>query len=71
MKIENIAFEQEKVPIRTELLLTLKNLDVGQSFVMNYVNANVRNYIACTQILLDRKFISKKCEGGHRIGRVK
>ena len=73
IKIENIQVEPVQVARRGEewndFLIALRDLQVGQSFVVKTMPSNYRLIVSAAQTLMNRHFISCKVEGGHRIGR--
>jgi len=50
----------------------IKELKVGQSFVIPSFNQYRRNCVSFAERLLDREFVSRKLDNGHvRVGRTK
>ena len=50
--------------------LTIRTLDVGQSFTLPTVDSNMRNGLSIAQTLLDRKFQTRREDDHFRIARV-
>lgn len=72
IKIEDVEMCVNAKSTREEFWLTVKQLKVGQSFVIppHAYNSNIRNGLTIAEILLDRKFATRKAEAGRRIGRI-
>ena len=77
IKVENKMVVQNSISLkekagfeRKEFLIALRDLKIGQSFMINVLDSNQRNIICVAKTLLDRKFITKKEGKDYRVGRI-
>lgn len=48
----------------------LRDMKVGQSFVVPFISSNMRNAIGAAKTLLRADYITRNEEGGVRVGRI-
>ncbi len=67
--VEPIGGNRARNVTFTEFVITLRELKIGQSFLMN-LQSNDRMAISIVQILYNRRFVARKEGVQHRIGRT-
>lgn len=73
IKIENLALNcrvQTKGDGFVAFCEALRDMRVGQSFVVPFISSNMRNAIGAAKTLLRADYITRNEEGGVRVGRI-
>jgi len=70
VNIEDVTMLEPVQKKWDEFLIGLRDLQVGQSFVVTKIPSNFRIVLSATQVLMGRRYMSRKEPDGYRIGRV-
>lgn len=70
LKIQDVPLHQNFVGNTDEFLIAIRDLQVGQSFLIDKIPSNFRIILAAMPILMGRKYVSRKDGLKFRVGRV-
>ena len=74
MKIENVAITKNARPsenVRKELIHAMREMEVGQSVVINKCDSNIRTLVWVMNQVMERRYgIRSLPDGKTRIGRI-